>query len=247
MRSASTALRQGGPALSGPTAHAIAALTADRGLLARTSTADRVADVLRTRIAEGALKPGTRLSEASISAVLGVSRNTLREAFRLLVQEHLLAHEMNRGVAVRELTAADVADVFRARRALEGAGLRNAAAASPELRTAVQDAVAAGERAAGAREWSAVATADLHFHRALAELAGSVRVDEFMRRLLAELRLAFHVMPSLSEFHEPYLRRNRVIANLLAAGDVVAAERELADYLDTAERQITDRMREVDP
>jgi DNA-binding GntR family transcriptional regulator len=224
----------------------MAALTADRSLLARTSTADRVADVLRAHIAEGGLEPGVRLSEASIAALVGISRNTLREAFRLLVQERLLTYEMNRGVAVRKLTAADVADVFAARRAIEAAGIRGATAAGPARLAAVQEAVAEGERAAAAREWTAVATADLHFHRALAELAGSARIDEFMRRLLAELRLAFHVMPSPPEFHAPYLRRNRDIADLLAAGDLAAAERELTDYLDTAERQITDRIREVE-
>jgi DNA-binding GntR family transcriptional regulator len=221
-------------------------LTADRELLVRTSTADRVADVLRTRIAEGALKPGTRLSEASITAILGVSRNTLREAFRLLIQERLLTYEMNRGVAVRELTPWDVADVYTARRALEGAGVRGAAAAPPARLAAVREAVAEGERAAAAGEWSAVATADLHFHRALAQLGGGDRIDEFMRRLLAELRLSFDVMPSPREFHEPYLRRNRLIADLLDAGDLAAAELELTDYLAAAEAQIIERMREAE-
>lgn len=224
----------------------MAALAADRGFLARSSIADRVADLLRARIVEGDLVPGSRLSEASIATVLGVSRNTLREAFRLLVQEHLLTYEMNRGVTVRKLTAADVADVYAARRALECAGIHRAADAPPERLAAVYDAVVEGERAEAAREWSAIATADLYFHRALAELAGSDRIDEFMRRLLAELRLAFHVMPSPREFHVPFLRRNRVIADLLAAGDLRAAELELTDYLDTAEAQIIARIREVE-
>ncbi|MBC6457641.1 GntR family transcriptional regulator [Actinomadura sp. HBU206391] len=229
-----------------PSPQAVEGLTADRHLLARTSTADRVADVLRTRIAEGDLVPGTRLSEAAIATILGISRNTLREAFRLLIQERLLTYEMNRGVAVRELTVRDVIDVYTARRALEAAGLRGATTAAPDRLAAVHEAVAQGERAAAAGEWPAVATADLHFHRALAEMAGSDRIDEFMRRLLAELRLAFHVMPSPREFHGPYLRRNRVIADLLAAGDLAAAELELGDYLDTAQAQITDRMREAE-
>ena len=235
----------GGSRLPGLSAQAIDDLTADRHLLARTSTADRVADVLRARIAAGGLLPGTRLSEASIATILGVSRNTLREAFRLLVQERLLAYEMNRGVAVRELTVRDVADVYTARKALEVAGLRAATGAPPSRLAAVQETVAEGERAAAAHEWSKVATADLHFHRTLAELAGSDRIDDFMRTLLAELRLAFHVMPSPPEFHLPYLGRNRLIADLVAGGDLAAAELELIDYLDAAEAQITHRMREV--
>lgn len=72
-------------------------LAEDRALLGRTSTAERVSDILRSRIAEGFFPPGTRLSEDSIGGALGVSRNTLREAFRLLTHERLLVHELNRG------------------------------------------------------------------------------------------------------------------------------------------------------
>lgn len=46
-------------------------LADDRALLGRTSTAERVADILRTRIAEGFFRPGTRLSEDSIGGALG--------------------------------------------------------------------------------------------------------------------------------------------------------------------------------
>ncbi|MGW7005548.1 GntR family transcriptional regulator [Streptomyces sp. NPDC054933] len=103
---------------------------ADRLLLGRSSTVQRVADVLRGRIAAGALRSGTRLSEEALGAALGVSRNTLREAFRVLAHERLVVHEMNRGVFVRSLGPADVADIYLTRRALETAGVRAAAGSS---------------------------------------------------------------------------------------------------------------------
>ena len=94
-------------------------LAEDRALLGRTSTAERVADILRTRIAEGFFPPGERLAEDAIGKALGVSRNTLREAFRLLTHERLLVHELNRGVFVRVLAVEDVADIYRTRRLVE--------------------------------------------------------------------------------------------------------------------------------
>ena len=77
-------------------------LSAERAALGRASTAGRVAEILRSHVTEGRLPPGTRLSEEDIGAALGVSRNTLREAFRLLAHERLLVHEFNRGVFVRK-------------------------------------------------------------------------------------------------------------------------------------------------
>ena len=48
-------------------------LEADRSLVSRKSTAERVAGVLRKRIAEGFFLPGGRLSEQDIGNALGVS------------------------------------------------------------------------------------------------------------------------------------------------------------------------------
>ncbi|MFI1971902.1 GntR family transcriptional regulator [Streptomyces cinnamoneus] len=208
------------------------------------STAQRVAAALRDRIEGGDLPPGTQLSEEALGRELGVSRNTLREAFRLLVHEGLVVHLLNRGVFVRVLEPADVTDIYRVRAALETAGVRAAATAPAPLRDAVTAAVEEAEQAAGADDWQRVGTADLRFHRALAALAGSARIDAAMERLMAELRLAFHEMPSPRHFHEPFVGRNRALAGLLAKGEHARAEAELTAYLDDARRLILDTMRE---
>ncbi len=212
-------------------------LTDDRVLLGRTSTAERVADILRTRIAEGYLPPGARLSEESIGGALGVSRNTLREAFRLLTHERLLVHELNRGVFVRVLAVGDVDDIYRTRRLVECAVVRGLGQ-PPFAVEGLAAAVAEGETAARADDWTGVSTANIHFHRELVALAGSARTDELMRGVLAELRLAFHVVDDPRALHEPYLRRNREILDALCAGERASAERLLARYLDDSRTRV---------
>jgi len=215
-------------------------LAAGRAALSRESTAQRVAGVLRTRITEGMLLPGTRLSEEALSEALSVSRNTLREAFRLLGHEGLLIHELNRGVFVRMLTLDDVNDLYRTRRIIEMAAVQSAGRAAPEALDRVREAVEFSERAARDDKWPDAGTGNMHFHQALAGLLGSPRVDETMRRLLAELRLVFHVVQSPRELHEQYVRRNREIYQLLVIGETVSAAAMLAAYLDTAERQLVE-------
>ncbi|NEY33655.1 FCD domain-containing protein [Streptomyces sp. PRKS01-65] len=213
-------------------------LADDRALLGRTSTAERVADILRTRIAEGSFPPGTRLSEDSIGGALGVSRNTLREAFRLLTHERLLVHELNRGVFVRVLTVEDVEDIYRTRALVECAVVRGLGE-PPFGLEALAGAVEEGRRAAREGDWKAVGTANIHFHRELVALAGSERTDELMRSVFAELRLAFHVVDDPRRLHEPYMARNLQILQALEAGDREAAERLLAVYLaDSLERVV---------
>ncbi len=217
-------------------------LADDRALLGRTSTAERVSDILRSRIAEGFFPPGTRLSEESIGGALGVSRNTLREAFRLLTHERLLEHQLNRGVFVRMLTDADVEDIYRTRSLVECAVVRGLGE-PPYAVDGLAGAVSDGRRAARAGDWKGVSTANIHFHRELVALAGSARTDELMRSVFAELRLAFHVVDEPRRLHEPYLARNRQILTALQEGRRDEAERLLAEYLDDSRRRVVDAYR----
>ncbi|EGG45647.1 MULTISPECIES: GntR family transcriptional regulator [Streptomyces] len=214
-------------------------LAEDRALLGRTSTAERVADILRSRIAEGYFPPGTRLSEDNIGGALGVSRNTLREAFRLLTHERLLVHELNRGVFVRVLTVEDVEDIYRVRRLVECAVVRGLGA-PPYAVDGLAAAVEEGTAAAREGDWKGVSTANIHFHRALVALAGSDRTDEVMRSVFAELRLAFHVVDDPRRLHEPYLARNRHLLGALRAGERDQAEQLLATYLDDSREGLVD-------
>jgi DNA-binding GntR family transcriptional regulator len=213
------------------------ALAADRALLSRTSTAERVAAILRTRIIEGYFPPGTRLAEDAIGSALGVSRNTLREAFRLLSHERLLAHELNRGMFVRTLTVPDVVDLYRVRRLVECGVIRTITGPHPGL-AAVAAAVDDGTEALGSREWQQLGTANIKFHQALVALADSPRADDLMSGILAELRLVFHVMADPKRFHEPYLARNREILLQLQSGDGPGAADALDVYLRDAENQL---------
>ncbi|MFD6435410.1 GntR family transcriptional regulator [Streptomyces venezuelae] len=214
-------------------------LADDRALLGRTSTAERVSDILRSRIAAGFFPPGTRLSEDSIGGALGVSRNTLREAFRLLTHERLLEHQLNRGVFVRMLTDEDVGDIYRTRALVECAVVRGLGE-PPYAVDGLADAVSDGRRAARAGDWKGVSTANIDFHRELVALAGSERTDELMRSVFAELRLAFHVVDDPRRLHEPYIARNGQILEALQEGRRDDAEALLVEYLDDSRRRVVD-------
>jgi DNA-binding GntR family transcriptional regulator len=212
----------------------LAGLSGARTLLDRTSTVSRLADALRARIIEGALRPGIQLPEHAVADLLGVSRNTLREAFRLLAHEGLVVHEPHRGVFVRTLDADDVRDLYATRRLVECAAVRTGGRSAADIRAAVD----AAEAAVADGRWSDVGTADLRFHSAIVALAGSRRLNDLMDRVMAELRLVFHVMDDPRRFHEPYVRRNAEIATLVERGRTAEAADALAGYLDDAESQL---------
>ncbi|MEU4391914.1 GntR family transcriptional regulator [Kribbella sp. NPDC023855] len=210
----------------------------------RSSSAERAANILRRSITEGALRPGAQLSEIELTEVLDVSRNTLREAFRLLTHEGLLVYKLHRGVFVPELDEQDVVDLYRLRRVLEVDVVRGLEKRVPELPEGrlepLQDDVEAAEAAALAGRWPAVGTANMRFHRHLIGLADSRRLDDITGRLLAELRLLFHVIARPQELHEPYIKRNRGIFELLAERRYEQAADQLQQYLLDSEQGLLD-------
>lgn len=206
-----------------------------------STSADRAARALREQVVEGQLRSGSRLREERLASAIGVSRNTLREALSQLVAERILVREPHRGVVVATPTLDDVRDVYRVRRLVEPAAVREGTGHDATRVAAVRAAVEEGRAAADAGDWDAVASANQHFHRALVALAASPRLDAQMDLLLAEMRLFFHAMGGPEEFHRPYLGENIAIADLVEAGERDRAAERLAAYLLAAEQQLTAR------
>jgi DNA-binding GntR family transcriptional regulator len=217
-------------------------VTDDAAAIDRATTAERVAGLLRRRIIDGDLPPGTRLSEERLVKPLRVSRNTLREAFRLLSHEGLLVHELHHGVSVPRLGIEDVVDLYRLRRTLECAIVSTLTELSPEQLRPLHDDVAQALARAAAEDWLGVGTSNMHFHQHLVGLAGSRRLDEIATRLLAELRLAFHAIDNPRDLHQPFVARNARVLELLVDGDPVAAAAELEGYLRDSEAVVVAAM-----
>ncbi len=203
----------------------------------RLSTAEHAAQVLRTHITEGRLLPGTRLREEQLAAAFDISRNSVREVFRLLAHDGLVEHLPFRGVRVRTVTLDDIREVYAARRLIEPLGV-TAAVADNRFTDELRAVVAHQQEVAGAGDWGAVGTDDIEFHRTLVRACGSTHVCTMFDILLAELRLAFLLLPDHRGLHEPYLARNQILTDLIAAGERAAAIAELDDYLMTSERHV---------
>lgn len=203
----------------------------------RSSTAEYAAETLRRQIADGKLLPGTKLREEAVSAAFSISRNSVREAFRLLANQRLVEHALHRGVYVRTLTSDDVRALYTTRRLIQPLGI-DAALRDPAVRAALDERIAEAAAAAQRGDWVDVGTADIDFHRVMVAGCGSSHITAMFEHVLAELRLAFQLAPDRRSIHEPYIEGNRRIAELVHAGDRDGALAELSSYLDRAQEQV---------
>lgn len=86
-----------------------------------SSLSDQAFDAVADAIAQGVIAPGSRIKEAHIARVLGISRGPLREALRRLESLRLVERRPHLGAFVASLSVDDLDDLFQMREVLEGA------------------------------------------------------------------------------------------------------------------------------
>jgi DNA-binding GntR family transcriptional regulator len=84
-----------------------------------TGVTESIVRYLRIYIIEGELAPGQKLNELELSSWLGISRPPMREAFRILENEHLVVCIPRKGCYVTEMSREDCREVFQAREMIE--------------------------------------------------------------------------------------------------------------------------------
>lgn len=214
-------------------------MTHDEVSLAQTTSA-RVRELL----ASGQFVPGEKLVEEHVACRLGISRNTLREAFRLLGAQGLITYVPNRGVFVAAPDEAAVIDIFRARYAIQGRAITIAMKSHPAV-AEMHSRAAEGRRACEVEDWRSVAAHNLEFHRSMVRLCDSPRLTDCFDVILAELGLVFNLLEQNRHLHEPYVHLNLQIVDCLEIGDNDAALERLNAYLVTSERAIIAALQRV--
>ncbi|WP_439662690.1 GntR family transcriptional regulator [Lentzea sp. HUAS TT2] len=197
----------------------------------RTTTAQQLADGLSERIMAGAFGPGDRLRESAIAAELGVARNTIREAVRILELTGLVRYEVNRGAVVIAPTPEKIEALYTARERLETAAL--ARTPRPEQLDAITEAFDALVEATRTGDVRAIVDRDLAFHQTIVALLDSTRLDEFFASLTQELRFYLTVL-TRSETPEEVVAEHEAILDAIRLGDRDRAVAEIRTHVDAS-------------
>src|SRR6476620_2219627 len=187
--------------------------------LDRTSLRERAVDRVRAAVTTREIAPGTRLVATELSAALGISRGTLREALRQLEHEGLIEAGDRGRLTVCTLSAVELADMFTVRSALEGLAAA-VLSARPDrdaliqrLRTAL-GVLEAADGSIGDR-----VEADLAFHRLLCELTGNATLLRAWETLTGPIRMAVMVAGPDQALAAMSAVRHRRLVDAVATGD----------------------------
>jgi DNA-binding GntR family transcriptional regulator len=210
----------------------------DRSQIHRVSVADQVATILRQRILDGELRPGTPLPEIPLSSSLGVSRNTMREAVRILSIEGLLRRSIHRGVSVAQLSLKDVKEIYHVRRMLEIPAVLAASNTRADVLDELRASVQQYEDAVKCRDWARAVTCDLHFHATLIRFHNNKRLDAFYQKVIGEVRMGMVLVDRGHDDPETLIPVHLKLFQLLAAGKIKQCATMLTRHLDDSEARL---------
>ena len=237
-------------------------------MLRAPKTAELIASYVRGQIVRGELNTGDALpSETALMEMFGVSRPTLREAFRILEAESLIS--VRRGarggarvvspdlaVAARyaglllQVSGTTIADVYEARLVIEPAAagllaIRRSQQDLDDLGACLQrlaDLVESDEHFKDPDAWSQAAQ---KFHDLVLERAGNrtLAVQAGVLREVVAMHLSTVVMrifdrPDTQDQFRKLIRSYRKLVVLLDARDAEGAERHWRTHMEVAGRRL---------
>ena len=183
---------------------------------------EEVAELLRQRIFNRELAPGSWIDELKLATEYGISRTPLREALKVLAKEGLVTMKVRRGAYVTEVSERDLADVYHLLALLESdaAGVVATQATEAQLEE-LQTLHRELENAATQRE--RFFEINETFHMRLLEIADNRWRDQVVADLRKVMKLNRHNSLLKAGRIEDSLAEHRDIMRALSARDRKAA------------------------
>lgn len=184
---------------------------------------EEVAELLRQRIFDRTLEPGSWIDELKIAEEFGISRTPLREALKVLAAEGLVTMKVRRGAYVTEVSEKDLRDVYHLLSLLESdAAAVVASTMTPEQLTELETLHQDLEKQVHDRD--AFFATNEQFHMRLLELAD----NRWRSQMVQDLRKVMKLNRHHSLFREgrlvDSLAEHRALMQALLARDPARAE-----------------------
>ncbi|MBV9334743.1 MAG: GntR family transcriptional regulator [Solirubrobacterales bacterium] len=205
----------------------------------RTVLRDEVKSVLLERIVSGFYAPGDRLVEIRIAQELGVSQAPVREALRDLESVRFVESAPFRGARVRQVSDAELIEVYPIRGALEEVAAVEAAKRMGGDVSGLEVELTGMRKAKDMREQ---VEHDARFHELIVLASGNSRLIEIWHSLQVETRTAITALrmgitpKEAAELHEP-------IVEALRRRDARAAGRAIRSHFDHFGRMLAKNRR----
>ena len=190
-------------------------------------------------ICYGELAPDARLTQEDLAATLGVSRQPVLQALRLLKKEGFVSDAGRRGLRVAPLEAQAITQVYEVRAVLDGLAARRAAQANAKLDPAI---ILEGRRAAAGQHIGAMIDADMQFHHLIYAASGNPLIAETANHHWPHIRRAMGAVLQTVGLRRPVWDEHETILQAINCGAADQAERLAREHCARASDHIATQL-----
>jgi DNA-binding GntR family transcriptional regulator len=201
----------------------------------RGNTVDTLQARLKDAIQAGLFAPGQRLIEADLTKEYGVSRGSLREAFRRLAAEGVVDFVPNKGALVRRISKKELIDLLVLRQSLEGLAARLATKNLGEAQNRAHfEEVLRNIEDIQLKKRGNFSSENTMFHEVIMELADNPQLQMLLKQLQLPL-VRFQLRGAIDQEHvEKSQREHAVIAKAILNNNAQQAETLMQQHLQLA-------------
>jgi DNA-binding GntR family transcriptional regulator len=219
----------------------------DPSVLSRKPFNEQILPFIRHDIVTGRWRPKERLSEPMLCREFGVSRTPLRDAFKVLEAEGLIALVPHVGAVITEPTVPDVGEKLELLISLEQFAAYKVALLRPEQAvseiTGLHETMIAAAQSAKAADYFRM---NDDFHRAIVVAAGNKTLADTHARVMWHVYRARHLANEHEPLSENAASHHQTIVDAIRAGDAPGAERAMREHLLDVCRIITGESHPLD-
>jgi len=192
-------------------------------------------DLLRSAIATGKLKPGARVLESELAALLKMSRTPVREAIALLETDGLISLDSALGKVVTKLDYQSVMELYAVREVLEATAAALAARNASEIEIAtLRNMLELEEQLLG--DPGKLADHNRRFHEAIYYCSHNRYLLKMLQYIQTAMLLLQPAGRTGADRRDTALSEHRAIVSAIALRDPGAAEAAIRTHVRNAQQ-----------
>lgn len=197
-----------------------------RTLAGRADLTAQTHEAIRSAIVSGELSPCAPLAQEELAERLGVSRQPISHALKLLKREGLVVDRGRKGQMVAPIDADRLVSLYQVRGALDRLAAQLAAGNAPvsaSVNGQLKKLLEQGSRSAANGDITAMVRADIRFHQLLHSISGNHEIATATELLWSHIERAMHTVLTNHPVRTEIWEEHKAIAAAVLAGDATLA------------------------
>jgi len=158
----------------------------------RTIT-EQVYEILKKKITNLEIKPGTRLSIMDLSNQFNVSQTPIKDVLKKLSENGIVTTKPRKGYYVVELTPQDIKEIYQLRRLFEGCAIKDGKVNLPKIKELKKEIENLQKETEERRKKDMFCELDNRLHSLIIQSSNNKRLQNFFFQIYDLVIMCFHI------------------------------------------------------